>query len=426
MKRTYRYQAIDRAGHPQMGTVQADNPLEAQRLLQAQGYLVQQLVEVRVPTSQQASAAIAMPSAPTPAPALWESARVNDRVLGLFFAQVASFLKAGYTPADAFQHLSRRVHDERLQKACTELSRVAQRGGRISEGMAQFPHLFPAFTIGAIRAAEMGGYLPDAANQLADYFAERWRRRLWFWMPRLLLISGVIFVPLIAPASAAFLQGLRLYADAPNLTTFEAVLIAWTKLVLRYGVPFWLLVLLLMLVWYGLTRSVRLERWRSAVSLMIPYLWGYSDWIRARALQMFVHHLARLMNAAVMPATAWELAAHAVPNRAIAEGLLKVKFGHGEHSEPIDMLIARTGLFEPDEVSLLSTGVQTGDVVGMMNQLAQLYEARCEEAARLYRFSIVRFSVLIVIVMLGANCIGYTYGAYGNIFQFVEEWMGTP
>ncbi|MCS7065979.1 MAG: type II secretion system F family protein [Fimbriimonadales bacterium] len=426
MKRTYRYQAIDRAGHPQMGTVQADNPLEAQRLLQAHGYLVQQLVEVRVPTSQQASAAIATPSAPTPSPALWESAQVNDRVLGLFFAQIASFLKAGYTPADAFQHLSRRVHDERLQKACVELSRVAQRGGRISEGMAQFPHLFPAFAIGAIRAAEMGGYLPDAANQLADYFAERWRRRLWFWMPRLLLINGVIIVPLLAPISAAFLDGLKLYSQSPNLTPVGAILQAWGLLVLRYGVPFWLLVLLLWLIWHLLMRSARLERWRSAVSLVVPYLWGYSDWIRARALQVFVEHLMRLMNAAIMPGTAWELAAHAVPNRVIAEGLLQVKFGYGDRPEPVDAAIARTGLFPPEEVALLSTGVQTGDVVGMLSRLAQMYEARCEQAARLYRFSIVRFALLIVLLTLGANCIGYTYGAYGNIFQFVEEWVGTP
>jgi type II secretory pathway component PulF len=37
MKRAYRYQAIDRAGRFQTGTVYGENPLEAQRLLQAQG-----------------------------------------------------------------------------------------------------------------------------------------------------------------------------------------------------------------------------------------------------------------------------------------------------------------------------------------------------------------------------------------------------
>ncbi|MCS7065932.1 MAG: type II secretion system F family protein, partial [Fimbriimonadales bacterium] len=166
MKRAYRYQAIDPAGRPQMGTIQAENPLEAQRLLQAQGYLVQQLVEVREPTHPPQQTATA-PVRPAVSPALgrWESAEVNDRSLGLLFAQLASFLKAGYTAADAFQHLSRRVLNKRLQHACMELSRVAQRGGRLSDGMEQFPALFPAFTVGAIRAAEAGGYLPDAASR---------------------------------------------------------------------------------------------------------------------------------------------------------------------------------------------------------------------------------------------------------------------
>lgn len=428
MKRAYRYQAIDQVGRPQMGTVHAETPLEAQRLLQAQGYLVQQLVEVREPISPPAQATVASAQgASSPAsPVRWESAEVNDRSLGLLFAQLASFLKAGYTPADAFQHLSRRMLDERLQHACIELSQVAQRGGRISEGMAQFPRLFPAFTVGAIRAAEVGGYLPDAASRLADYFEERWRRRLWFWLPRLLLINGILIVPLLAPLSAAFLHGLKLYSQSPNLTPVGAILQAWGLLVLRYGTPFWLIVLLLWLLWRLLMRSARLERWRSAASLGVPYLWGYSDWIRARALQTFVEHLMRLINAAIMPGTAWELAAHAVPNRAIAEGLLQVKLGYGDRPEPVDAAIARTGLFPPEEVALLSTGVQTGDVVGMLSRLAQMYEARCEQAARLYRFSLVRFALLIVILTLGANCIGYCHGYYSDIFQFVEEWVGTP
>jgi len=424
MKRAYRYQAIDRAGRFQTGTVQAENPREAQRLLQAQGYLVQQLVEVR--EARQGSAVSSMVSAPhSRAPALWESASVNDRVLSLFFAQLASFLQAGYTPADAFHHLSRRVLDERLQAACRELAVVAQRGGRISEGMAQFPRLFPSFTVGAIRAAEMGGYLPAAASQLASYFEERWRRRLWFWLPRLLLINAILLLPLFSTASAAFMQGLLLYSQSPSLSPPEAVLRAWGALVLRYGVPFWLFVLLLCGVWWVAMRSARLERWRSAAALVVPYLWGYSDWIRARALQMFVEHLGRLMNAAVMPGTAWELAAYAVPNRAIAEGLLQVNLGYGDRPESLDAVIARTGLFAPEEVSLLSTGVQTGDVVGMLGRLAQLYEARCEHAARLYRFSIMRFALLIVILAIGANCIGF-YTPYSKIHQFVEEWIGTP
>ncbi|GBC91734.1 Type II secretion system protein F [bacterium HR15] len=426
MKRAFRYQAIDPAGRPQMGTVQAETPLEAQRLLQAHGYLVQQLVEVREPPGQTGPTPVA-PSQPivSAAPGRWESADVNDRSLGLLFAQLASFLKAGYTPADAFQHLSRRVLESRLQHACMELSRIAQQGGRLSEGMAQFPQLFPAFTVGAIRAAEVGGYLPEAASHLADYFEERWRRRLWFWMPRLLLINGILVVPILAPASAAFLMGLKLYSQSSNLTPMGAILQAWGLLVLRYGVPFWLLVLMLWLIWHLLMRSARLERWRSAASLVVPYLWGYSDWIRARALQCFIEHLMRLMHAAIMPGTAWELAAHAVPNRAIAEGLLQVKLGYGDRPEPVDAAIARTGLFSPDEVALLSTGVQTGDVVGMLARLAQMYEARCEQAARLYRFSVARFALLIAILTIGANCIGY-YGGYGNLFQFVEEWIGTP
>ncbi len=422
MKRTYRYQAIDRAGRPQTGTVQADNPLNAQRLLQAQGLLVQQLVEVRSPPSVAtlAGPAPAQPVAPT-APSQWESAAVSDYSLALLFAQLASFLKAGYTVGDACLYLSRRVPDERLQEACMQIARMAQRGEPFSSGMEQFPQLFPAFVRGAIRAAEMGGYLPDVCNQLATFFEERVKRRRWFWMPRLLLINAIIVVPMVAPASAAFLQGLKLYTQSPQMSPVAAYLQAWLELVLYYGVPFWIVVLLLWLGWWLFARSARTERWRSMASLAVPYLWGYSDWIRARALQFFVEHLMRLLNAGVAPGTAWNLAASAVPNRAIAESLLNLRLFEGERSVPIDIALADTRLFQPDEITLISTGVQTGDVVGMLGRLAQLYEARCEGAARMYRFSITRFALLIIILTVGINCIGYFQGYYGNLFEFVNE-----
>ncbi len=53
MNRTYRYQAIDRAGRLQTGTLQADSLLSAQHWLQALGLLVQHLVEVLLPPKLQ-------------------------------------------------------------------------------------------------------------------------------------------------------------------------------------------------------------------------------------------------------------------------------------------------------------------------------------------------------------------------------------
>ncbi|MCL6624809.1 MAG: type II secretion system F family protein, partial [Fimbriimonadales bacterium] len=249
---------------------------------------------------------------------------------------------------------------------------------------------------------------------------------LWFWLPRIILINAVLFVPLLALSTAAFLLGLKLFSESPGSTPMGAIGKAWGLLLLRYGVPFWIFVLLLWILWHRLTRSPRTERWRSAFSLKIPYLWGYSDWIRFRSLQTFLQHLMHLTNAGIMPGTAWELSARAVPNRAIAEGLLQVKPGEGDSPEGVDSALARTGLFPPEEVVLLSTGVQTGDVVETLRRLSQMYEARCEHSARLYRLGVARFAILLFILATGIALIGYCGGYYGQVSRFAEEWVNSP
>ncbi len=150
---------------------------------------------------------------------------MSDRALSLTFALLASYLKAGYTPRDAFLHLGRRVANRRLEKACLQLAHVAQSGESLSRGMEELPEIFPGFVRGVIRSAEMGGYLPEASNQLASFFQGRTKRRLWFWVPRLLIVNAIMVMPLPMIIWVALLEGLKFYSESPQLNPFQAYLL---------------------------------------------------------------------------------------------------------------------------------------------------------------------------------------------------------
>jgi len=425
---TYRFQAINPQGQTQTGTLQADNPQAAMKQLQAQGYLLQQLVRME---EQAAQTAPAIPQSAPGTPALqktsrpWEDSTLSNKQLGLFFDQLYAFLKAGYGVAEALRLLSGRVMNRELSQACQQMADGAARGERLSDMMERYPRLFPEFVIGNIRAGETGGYLPDAAFELARYH-EGWHRlRLWYWIPRTCFINALLTAPIWAGTGVIFMNGLLAYANNPRMGVENALLQAAGGWFFKWVLPIWGAVLFAWIVWRW-ALAPRLERQRARAARGMPIVFGYGDWVQTTCVRMFLKHLSRLYNAGMAPASTWEMAVHTVPNLSIAEQLRAIQLHMGEQAQNIDSAIARSGLFPPEQVALLSTAVQTGDVTGMLDRLTTLYEEESKHHAARTRLGIIRLAALIALIGLGAGCAGFAYNYYGKVFSFVDEFMGEP
>lgn len=426
---TYRFQAINPQGQTQTGTLHADSPQAAMKQLQAQGYLLQQLVRLEEQSAQVPP--VIQQTAPGAPPALqkqarpWEDSVLANKQLGLFFDQLYAFLKAGYGVAEAMRLLTGRVMHPELSKACQEMAEGAARGERLSAMMERYPRLFPEYVIGNIRAGEVGGYLPDAAFELARY-NEGWHKlRLWYWIPRTCLLNALLTAPVWAGAGVILMNGLLTYSRNPQMGVVSALMQAAGGWFFQWVLPIWGAVLFAWGMWRWVL-SPRMERQRARAARGMPLVFGYSNWIQTTCVQMFLKHLSRLYNTGMSPATTWEMAVHSVPNLSIAEQLRAIQLNMGENAQNIDSAIARSGLFPPEQVALLSTAVQTGDVTGMLDRLTTLYDEESKHHAARARLGILRLAALIALIGFGAGCIGFAYNYYGNIFHFVDEFMGEP
>jgi type II secretory pathway component PulF len=93
----------------------------------------------------------------------WERSRVAPHPMALWLIQLRSMLKAGMSPANAFQSLSQRTTHTGLRRASESIARDTAQGMSFSDALAKFPDLFPAFLVGAFRAAEHGGTCPKCS-----------------------------------------------------------------------------------------------------------------------------------------------------------------------------------------------------------------------------------------------------------------------
>ncbi|MCS7209727.1 MAG: type II secretion system F family protein [Fimbriimonadales bacterium] len=433
---TYRYQAIDSTGRSVAGEITASDVRNAQQLLRQRGLIATHLSTVNPSTSGTPRPPLGQDiratggARPQPAPrsrasarttGTWERTRVSPHQMVVWLIQLRSMLKAGMTPANAFESLSGRIPHRGLQHASREIARSAAQGIPISESMQRFPELFPSFVVGAFRAAEYGGYLPEMLERLIVYF-EQWRIvRRWSVLTQGCLWHAVLLLPLIAPFGVGLLWGLQRFEGGGTADALRAIAGGVGQAFLRYGLPMALAFVALLLLGYLLLGN---ERIRARLRLSGSGFLSYADWIRAQSLEQYLFHLSRLTQAGVAPATAHALAASAVPNRVLAESLLAVDLGRAEGAKHLDLALERSGLFPIEEVMLARTGVQTGELPATLQTLAAWYKERADTNLRQLPRAFARLVFFISLVAVGIAAISLAWGYYRNVFHAVERFMG--
>ncbi|MCX7926060.1 MAG: type II secretion system F family protein [Fimbriimonadales bacterium] len=444
----YRYQAVDSGGRVVAGELSAADVNQAQQILGQQGLRVVMLAanptvasasSPMIPPVASASSptstlgrdaqATGVASASSPTSMLgrdaqatnWERSRVSPHAMSAWLIQLRSMLKAGMSPANAFQSLSQRTLHKGLQRASMEIAHDAVQGVALSDSMRKFPNLFPAFLVGAFRAAEHGGYLPEMLDRLIEYYEQHRTVRRWSLLSQGCLWQAVLLLPLIAPFGIGFVWGFQDFQGGGRAEAMQAILGGFGKAFLRYGLPMLLILMALMLLGYLVAGS---ERLAARLRLRGLGFFTYADWVRAQSLEQYLFHLGRLTHAGVYPATAHALAAGAIPNRALAEALLSIDLGRAEGAAHIDAALERSGLFPIEEIMMARTGVQTGDLPNILQTLASWYRERAVSNLQRLPRAFFRLMIFVSILATGIAMISLAWGYYSNIFHAVDEFMG--
>jgi general secretion pathway protein F len=363
----FAYKALDQSGKNVEGLKEADSPRTLRTVLRRDGLFL-----TEVTGEKQAKAA-----SPEMNVRRWVGGRVKADDVAVATRQLAVLVNAGIPLVDALTALVEQVDHERLKRVLSAVKQRVNEGSSLAEALGQHPKAFSNLYVNMIRAGESSGALDIVLFRLADFTESQARLRS--------KVLGTLTYPAAMLVIGSVIMGILFTVVIPKITkVFEdtKVVLPWTT---RFLIGFsgfvhdywWALGLLMAGGIYVFLRWRKTPAGRARWDIWILQAPIFGPLIRQVAVARFSRTLATLLKSGVPLLTAMEIVRNIVGNTRLAAVIEEASESIKE-GESIAAPLKRSGEFPPLVYHMVAIGEKSGDLEGMLGNVANAYDSQVE------------------------------------------------
>jgi len=336
---------------------------------------------------------------------LTQERKVGALELMLFSRQMYTLLKAGVPIMRALAGLQESTHNPAFSAMLQDLRESLDSGRELSTAMRRHPKMFSPFYLSMVQVGEMTGMLDVTFLRLYEHieFEREMRERIKSALryPMFVLVAMAIAIVIVnifvIPAFAKVFEGF--HAELPLMTK---VLMGFSG----FMVDFWPLLLALVI-----GAVVAFRAWLNTVNGR--YRWDRYKFhipiagriIMKATLARFARSLALSFKSGIPIVQGLNAVGLVVDNEFMRSRIEQMRDGV-ERGESILRTAAASGVFTPTVLQMIAVGEETGDMDGLMFEIAGMYEREVEYeiktlSANIEPIMIVLLGGLVLILALG-------------------------
>lgn len=310
----------------------------------------------------------------------------------LFTQKLAVTMKAGLTLDAALALLIETADSERLRSMLEKVTTAIHNGVALSDALQQHSTSFDRFYMNTLRAGEAAGTLDVVLARLTKHL-ERSRATQKS-------VQAALTYPVILMAVAAITLSILLVYVVPQFQAlFEdmgkelplptQIVIALADGFKQYG---WLVAIIFVALVFVIKQMMRDSEKRVPIDKLMLKIPLVSEMIVRLEVSRFSRTLATLLSNGVPMLNALNVVAGSLNNSVVRQLINTVK---NSVQEGIDIAAAlkKQPLFPPMAVQLIQVGEETGELVPMLEQVADIYDDELQD-------SIQRFLLLLEPLMI--------------------------
>jgi type IV pilus assembly protein PilC len=382
---TYVFRAIDVAGIPSRGEVEAESKQAVTDQLKARGLIVLDIDSTR--SSKELT--------------LQFLQRVKLRDLAVLTRQLATMITSGVTILRALYVLEGQTESKLLRETLTKVRKDVEAGLALSDALERHPKVFSPLYVAMIRSGETGGMLEDSLQRISDQLEKedalrRQVRAAMVYPAVVVTFALAVMLALVAFIVPVFAKVFKDFGGKlPALTQFTVGL---SHLVTQ---RWYLLILFTGGAVFGFIKWKKSEWGRpqwDTLKLRVPLKIG--DTVQKVALARWSRTFSALVSSGVPILQAIDIvgltAGNAVVERSMGQVTDSVKRG-GTIAAPLKGV----PVFPAMVVDMISVGEETGALDTMLTKVADFYEEEVNAAVKAITSILEPVMIIVVGGMVG-------------------------
>jgi general secretion pathway protein F len=387
----YEYTALDKKGHERKGFVDAMGTAAARQKLREEGVYPIEINQAADKKDTVLSGVLGIN--------LWQ--RVSTKDVSVFTRQLSTLLGSGIPLVPSLSVLIAQTKNQLLKQTLAQIREQVNEGKSLTQGMLNFPRIFPPFYVNMVRAGESSGTINLVLERLADFsenqqaLMSKIRSALAYPIIMVFIGSGVIFLMMtfVVPKITGIFTDMH-----QTLPLITVVLIA----ISNFLKSFWWLILILLATAiaafkYMTTVTETGKRLWDSAKLKIP-VWGQVN--RKIAIARFCRTLATLLQSGVPLLSSMEIVRNVVNNILIGEAISKAS-KDVEEGKGLSGPLTQSGIFPPLVTEMVAVGEQSGTLEKMLNRVATAYETEAQSDIMVMTSLLEPLMILVMGLVVG-------------------------
>lgn len=400
---TFAYEALNTAGKPQKGTIEATSSDEAVQRIKAQGFFPTSVREQKVKKSAMSAEGGAKKSKKKKKRS--SGGRVGAKLLTLFTRQLSTLQDAGLPLLRSLQILESQAKPGGLKNTLLTVCEEVEGGSSLSDAMAKCPKTFNRLYVKMVAAGEIGGVLDIILQRLAEFMekSESLKRRIKGAMVYPIVVITVAILILTFIMMFIIPKFEEIFTDfgveLPGLTLWLIRTSRWVAgtaspdqafpgIVVIIAAPF------LAVIFWKLIRKAGPGRAVTDVLLLWTPVLG--KLIRKTTIARFTRTLGTLISAGVPILEAIKITGETSGNYVFEKALMKVHDSIRE-GESFAGPLRESKTCDAIVVNMIDVGEETGEMDAMLLKVADNYDEEVDVAVA----SLVSLLEPLMVVVLG-------------------------
>ncbi len=393
----FQYRAADPQGKVVEGTIEAAEAAAVVARLQDRG-----LIPIRIGTGEgkakgkgEGASRLSLPSMPV----LRRS--IGQKDLLIVTQELSTLLTAGLPLDRSLATLVELSDKPELKAVMSDVLQQVRGGKSLAEAMAKH-RFFPGLYVNMVRAGEVGGFLEVVLERLLEYIERsqevRDEARAALAYPVVLVCSmGASILVLLTYVLPKFSA---LFNDMGKTLPLSARIVMGVSEGLRNY--WWLLIAIAAAIVFGIRYWVRTPKGSLAWDQWKLRLMVVGDVVRKMEVAKIARTLGTLLKSGVPMVQALGIVKEITGNQVVARSLAEVEVGVREGAGVAEPL-ARSGVFPPLAIQMISVGEETGKLDEMLLKVASYFDR--EVRVRVQQFTRLLEPVLILVMGLAVGFI---------------------